>query len=454
MAGSNKTRRTPNTRKPVTIDLEAKPVKGEETPVDPAPMAADSATNTTQEDKGAEPVAFEELADKKTAEPTATVKDKPKTDDAKPAPSAVKPDVKKANGNKSSGALTGGLIGGLVALIGFGGLQWANVLPSFGGAQTQATDTTLLENDIAALKSQIAMLEENAADVSATALPSDVEAQLSAAAIAFEEATTRVDTLEQSVTGFEDRLSTLQTSVANLEPGEGGGASAALTNEMSALTDQLNSMQADIAGQNEKISASETAINEQIASLESRVEQVEELAADGGSNADVASAIASAGLKSAIDRGGAFMAELEAFATVSKNTEIIDGLRNYAAAGVPTINQLSDEFSSIANKIVATGQGLDEDATITDRLMQSARSLVQVRPVGEVEGETPGAIAARIETRLKSGDLAGAIAQWETLPDAAKDVSADFAEQMRARQRVDELVANALSGALASTTTN
>ncbi|WP_054000429.1 COG4223 family protein [Ahrensia marina] len=455
MAGSNKTRRTPNTRKPVTIDLEAKPVKADESPMasDTAQAKSTEPTSSTPENndpKKAEPVAFDELADKKNAKADA---DKTVSKDSgKAAPASPKPDAKKPAGNSGSGAVTGGLIGGLIALIGLGGLQWANVLPSFGSASTQATDTTLIETDIEALKKQIATLEESSATENPSALPSDVEAQLSAASIAFEEATARVDAIEQSIAELGDEVDTLKSAASGT--GDGNNVSAEVSGQLSGLSEQISGLEANIAEQDEKISAAQAEFNEQIASLEGRVADVEAVTADGGANADVASAIASAGLKSAIDRGGSFMAELEAFATVSQQQEVIEGLRNYAAAGVPTINQLSDEFSSVANKIVATGQGLDENAGITDRLLQSARSLVQVRPVGEVEGETPGAIAARIETRLKSGDLAGALAQWDTLPEAAKEVSADFAEKMRARQSVDELVAKALTGAMATTSAN
>jgi hypothetical protein len=56
-------------------------------------------------------------------------------------------------------------------------------------------------------------------------------------------------------------------------------------------------------------------------------------------------------------------------------------------------------------RIVAASRGVGEDAGIGERLMASARSLVQVRPVGEVEGEEPGAIAARMEVALSEGNL-------------------------------------------------
>ena len=184
---------------------------------------------------------------------------------------------------------------------------------------------------------------------------------------------------------------------------------------------------------------------------EAALSEAQDRLAEGGADSTVvARAIAAAGLKSAIDRGSAFATELEAYASVAGEDETVAQLRDFAASGVPTVTQLSDGFAAVANRIVATGQGLDENASLGDRLMSSARSLVQVRPVGEAEGDTPGAIAARVETRLKDGNLEGALAEWETLPDPAKAASADFMDRVRARQTVDQLVAGALANAMSA----
>ena len=82
------------------------------------------------------------------------------------------------------------------------------------------------------------------------------------------------------------------------------------------------------------------------------------------------------------------------------------------------------------------------------RLMSSARSLVKVRPVGEVEGDTQGAIAARMEVSLKKGDLAAVVGEWDTLPDHAKAASQAFIGDVKARIEVDGLTEKALGSVL------
>jgi hypothetical protein len=296
---------------------------------------------------------------------------------------------------------------------------------------------------------------------------------------ALETLTTRLDGVEDDMAALKGTVSGVQeaqNAPANDGSGSGGGDGSSgsgeqtsqlagdfkalsgtvegLTGEVSTMSETVSSLSDSVTSLEEgqaSLSEDVAGLSETAAALEERVVSNEETLSESGAGNTVAKAIAAAGLKSAMDRGTPFMTELEAFASVGGDEEAISSLRDYAADGVPTLTQLIERFGPVANDIVATGQGLDENASVTDRLMSSARSLVQVRPVGNVEGEGPGAIAARIEARLKDGDLAGAIEQWETLPDAAKDVSQDFIAQVRARQTADQLVGSVLTDAMSAT---
>jgi hypothetical protein len=91
----------------------------------------------------------------------------------------------------------------------------------------------------------------------------------------------------------------------------------------------------------------------------------------------------------------------------------------------------------------------DQDQSWSNRLMSGAKSLVTVRPVGNVQGDGVDAIAARMENKVRNGDLPGAVAEWNTLPDAAKSASAAFKQSLDARIRVEDMVSDALSKAIA-----
>ena len=165
---------------------------------------------------------------------------------------------------------------------------------------------------------------------------------------------------------------------------------------------------------------------------------------------DLARAIAAAGLKSAIDRGGPFMSELEAFASVAPDDPAVPELRDLAARGVPSRAELVAGFSDAASKAIAAADPGDPEAGLVDRLMSSAMSVVKVRKVGDVAGDSAEAIVARAETRLLNGDLDAALAEWTTLPEASRAATSEYGEALAARARSEKLIAAAMAPSAAS----
>ncbi len=84
--------------------------------------------------------------------------------------------------------------------------------------------------------------------------------------------------------------------------------------------------------------------------------------------------------------------------------------------------------------------------------MDSARSLVRVRPTGNVAGTGRGAIVARIEAALNGGDLKAAEAEWDSLDDTAKAASKSWADSLKARIAVNGALADLSSALTASLT--
>ena len=67
-----------------------------------------------------------------------------------------------------------------------------------------------------------------------------------------------------------------------------------------------------------------------------------------------------------------------------------------------------------------------------DRLFDHMRKLVKVRPVGEIAGEDPAALATQIEAALARGDIGAALTTYAKLPEAARTSSADWAKSVNA----------------------
>ncbi|MGE6741465.1 mitofilin family membrane protein [Allorhizobium pseudoryzae] len=477
MVSDKPPRRSRSGKTPVTIDLEAEAVRKdeaspvaepvrsndtdapkpavtpEETPVSAAPETADGTTTpspasaaeaqtetpdfaaqTAVEQASGEPPPAEKAAEAQVDAPTDAQKtDTLKSEDVAPfastatapetpqperpqdeteatarpaaeAPAARPPAADTVKGTRTSAMVASGILGGLVALLLAGSMQYAGYLPGLSQQPSAATRTELDE-----IRQQMDALR-----VSSATAPAGGE-------------------------DLEQRLQALESAI-----GQAG------QNGQSELEQRLATLQADLdalktAGQAEAESASQ--LGQRLNTLESRVNQP-------GREQAVARALAAAALKAATERGGSFAAELQTYGQVAKDDPAVAELQAYAEKGVPTRAELTRRLQPAANAILDAVHQPTAGESITDRLLSSAMRVVKVRPVGEVEGETPEAILARMEERVKNGDLKAAVAEWNTLPDAAKQASSDFKAALDARIAVEDLMNATLTRAMASAGTN
>ncbi|MGB3390356.1 MAG: phage tail protein, partial [Pseudaminobacter sp.] len=162
----------------------------------------------------------------------------------------------------------------------------------------------------------------------------------------------------------------------------------------------------------------------------------------------IALSIAASALKSAVDRGAPFEAELETFAAIVPDAPEIQSLRAYAGQGVVSRNDLLGESDAAVKAMIAAAKPVAEDAGFFDRLLNSAESLVSVRPIGAVEGAGVPETAARMEFAVKAGNLEQALAEYDSLPEPAKAAGSAFAEKIRARVEAERLVDQVVAGAM------
>lgn len=304
------------------------------------------------------------------------------------------------------------LVGGVVVLAGAAGLQYWGVLPSLNADDRLEQSLNLLTGEVNAVKNSVAELQAAKPEVDFAPI-------------------------DQKIAAIEEKLAQVP---------EPNGLSADADARLSALQTQVGEVRAGID------ELKQTAAEERAALL-MRIEALEKKAAEPRDDVEVAIAIASASLKAAIDRGGAFKTELDTLAGINPDNAAVKELEAFAAAGVPSRAQLVADFPAVADRIIAAENQTDPNQSLTDRLLSSAFSAVKVRPVGEVEGDAAEAIVARMESRLINGDLTAAKAEWDKLPEAGKDASKSFADSLSARIRVEELVGSTLARAVKSTDT-
>ncbi|MGN7957554.1 COG4223 family protein [Agrobacterium tumefaciens] len=295
----------------------------------------------------------------------------------------------------TSGLIAAGIVGGLVALAAAGSMQYAGILPSVNAGRAGGEEIAALKTDLGNLRQQLANVP--AADTSA------LEQRIATLEGAKGEAP-QVDGLSEKITALE--------SAVQAERSAQDTATAELTRRLADAEAKINEPRDDI---------------------------------------EVARAIASAALKAAIDRGGPFLTELDTLSRVTSDDPAIASLQSFAATGVPSRSELMQKFPDVANAMLSAINQPDPNQGIMERLTESAFSLVKVRPVGNIEGETPEAMIARMENKLRNGDLQGAALEWNGLPDAARTVSADYKKSLDARIEVENLVGGTLNRAITST---
>ena len=388
----------------------------------PAPAAAAEQKADTASEKRKEPLSSASTAPKIDAKPeatsaaaaaTAAAASKPAFGPTSSSSTAGSASAKTSSANLSSGPtkpsaatqterrqaatsglIAAGIVGGLVALAAAGSMQYAGILPSANSGRAGNDEIAALKTDIANLRQQIA--NAPAADSSA------LEQRL--AALEAKGEAPQADGLAKKIAALESTLQSERSAQAS--------ATADLTRRLSDAEAKINEPRDDI---------------------------------------EVARAIASAGLKAAIDRGGPFLTELDTLSKVTPDDPAIASLQSFAATGVPSRSELMQKFPDVANAMLSAINQPDPNQGIMERLTESALSLVKVRPVGNIEGETPEAMIARMENKLRNGDLQGAALEWNGLPEAAKSASADYKKSLDARIEVENLVGGTLNRAITST---
>jgi hypothetical protein len=425
MVSEKPPRRSKSEKEPLTIDLEAERTVTEETESianrdavtdEPAEISASQApearaTEPQQTEAGEadspETKASEEAEEARADEAAAAFDEQP--------PHLSNDAVPEAKGRRqaaSAGALAAGIFGGLVALAGAGVLQYAGYIPSLGPERAGVDQS--LASEIEAIK----------AELQSRPAPAAVD-----------------------VAPLESRLAALEQAAR--EPGAAAAGApdvGALEAQVANLTDEIASLKTDLADARQSVNAAK-------AELAGRIDQAEQKLNEPVNDIEMAKAVAVTALKTAIDRGGPFLAELDALRSIAPEDAAVKDLAEVAATGVATRTELRETFPATADAMLDALDQPDPNEGIFARLMSSAMSGIRVRPIGSVEGETPEAVIARIEDKLNNGDLKGASLEWAGLPEPAKAAGQDFKEKLDRRLSVETVIDAAVTQTMTRTGT-
>ena len=457
MVRAPRTRHSKGDRQPVTIDLDAGDVtrmdENAEKPefVSSGPEAEPEASREDENkkaslEKRSEAAVEMRDAEQKQEEAAKRAGDVPPPADEPPVTPGEPPAPSRRDSTWSG--LAAGVAGGVIVLLIGGGLQWAGVIPGFARNNIHDQQITVLQNEIAALKQNIAATKDASPDIAVLKQGLDqANRQISRQAAALDQLRAAQakngagasQAVASRLKDMENRLSKVETIAKANASGDAG---------LNALSDKVSSQAKGVQANSQTLASQ----SERIGKLEQSLAALSQKVAANAGQPKVALAIAASALKSAVDRGTPFVAELDTYASLAPHSPELDALRKLAPAGVPTREEIVAGIGPVADAMVDAGRPAEKSTGILNDLVASARSLVRVRPVGEVAGKGVGATVARIEVDIKAGDFAKAMQEYKTLPQNVQAAGNAYFAKVQTRLQAENLVQKTLANALKTKT--
>lgn len=242
----------------------------------------------------------------------------------------------------------------------------------------------------------------------------------------------RTDVLAADTQQLKSALNDTRSSIRELE-GKVGEISQSLP--PAGIANQVGSIDALVRALDLRLAA----LAPDVQKMEERVAVLEQAEEDPDAAARAALGLALANLARAAESAGSFETELGVVESFLPDEPALGELSEAAAAGVPTRAALEARFSTLAQDIFDAERHAGEDSWWS-RFAANAKSLVTIRRTGEISGDTTEAKVARMEERLKVHDLAGAVAEAETLEGPAAEAAAPWIADANDRLRTDRLV--------------
>ena len=471
-----------------------------EIPVDVAPLAETSSAPQTAAATGPDPAEAPpaDTAPADAAVPLATAgaepepvppaAEEPRATEP-PPPDPVPPVAPPAREDAPAGPGFGRLVAaGLVGALLTGGLAAGAQVAGYWPAAPRQ-ETAALEQRLAALDAQLRQVAARPA----TAAPSAATPAVDLAPV-----TRRIETLDQARAALETRIAALEQRPVPTEGGAPAAAPAAPAVDLTPIRTEIDALKAaveavaaqqarpatppapaapaiDMGDVDRRIAAAVSPQSNRIAELAGSVQmlqaEVKATAAAGATVGEKVSALEAArteagdagrraalvvglgALRAAVDRGQPYAAELKAAQSLGLPAPASEALAPHAERGLATTGALAQRFSALSPALMRAAPGPAAEGTLLERLTASAQSLVRIRPVGEAAGDDVPTVIARVEAKLRRGDLAGALADFDRLPEPVRALGADWAAEARARaaaetslRRLSAEAAGALSG--------
>ncbi|MBL4731589.1 MAG: hypothetical protein JKY82_03195 [Rhizobiaceae bacterium] len=451
-----RTARTAKTSK--TIDLEVN--KEKSTPDGKTPSANKAASSI--------PATGTKTGSKAATDTATTSKTKPASTTTRS--STDKPDVKQPDSKttpaKTETGKSSGNMGGMVLSAVFGGLITIGGLGAVG--QMDSADRLPLIGSIFAKSGGAEIDLSNLAERDAVAaIRSEMQTEIDGLKAQLKTVgTTDLSAIEARIAGLEQNSgpkTTIDDGTADriLEVGKKAQANG---DELKSIVTQISQLQEKLAqsgqGQDDdnvvaQLGLQTSELAERIGELENqiktellaKIETATKIAESAKISEKIARSVAVSALQTSIEQNTPYLNALMSIETLSGSNDEIDRLKQLATSGdVPNLQALHLQFQSLASGLIPVAEG-ENNASVLDRLMNSAKSLVKIRSSEPISGNSAEAVVSRIDEQLNSGNLAGVVEEWNGLPDQSKVVGAGWIKAVKLRMETNGLLQQVLEQA-------
>jgi hypothetical protein len=349
---------------------------------------------------------------------------------SKPAP-AKPPAPAEATGGFGVGAA---LVGGVLGLAAAYGLAYLGYWPSASAPAVQAdprlaqfgsaipelqTVTQTTQSELAALNQRVAGLEK-AGGAPVASAPSG-----------------ELGTIQADIAALTARVDGLGAAPDN----------AVAPADIAALKTAIAGVDAQLAELGARIGTNEAAVRTMESSVSATSAALAQQPADVGAVLQLPLILS--GFESAFATGRPYETELAALRAAMPDVVVPTEIANGAAKGLVRPDLIAAQFAAVLPAVLA-GRPANPDAGWQDGALDWLRSVVALRPTGQMEGDDPEAIVSRLEAAIARRDYSAAELLLSGLPEpmqnAAGDVVAMVRDQAAAAQFLETLRTQALSG--------
>jgi hypothetical protein len=164
------------------------------------------------------------------------------------------------------------------------------------------------------------------------------------------------------------------------------------------------------------------ALAARIAALENSIKTLSAATASRPASAQdraARAAVAAEALRAVVERGAPYQAEVAAMKSLGADQNALAALEPFAESGVPTDAELAHELSQLMASLRQAPSAPASRGTFLGRLEDSAKNLVHVTPVNAPPSDGSSSIVAKLDADAAGADITAALADIARLPQSA-----------------------------------